>query len=65
VPVTHTNTVAIRDGRLLAAWQAGQAKFFADLSAAEAYELQWRLRRIDPPQPNSVRTAAAQPALLD
>ncbi|HEX3656168.1 MAG TPA: DEAD/DEAH box helicase [Pirellulales bacterium] len=73
VPVTHTNTVAIRDGRLLAAWQAGEARFFADLPSAEAREIQWRLRRIEPsrpqpaqpPVPSPARKTAAQSVLFD
>ncbi|HEY5311705.1 MAG TPA: DEAD/DEAH box helicase, partial [Pirellulales bacterium] len=69
VPITHTNTVAIRDGRLLAAWQAGEARFFADLPATEAREIQSRLRRIEPsrPQPAQppLRKPAAQSVLFD
>jgi hypothetical protein len=53
----------MRDGRLLAAWQAGEARFFDDLSAVEANDVQWRLRRLEPAQPQPAQPVAAQPAL--
>ncbi|HEY2881866.1 MAG TPA: hypothetical protein VGJ15_05520, partial [Pirellulales bacterium] len=41
---THTNTVAIQNGRLIAAFQSGEVQWFADLSAAQSEDLPRRLR---------------------
>jgi ATP-dependent Lhr-like helicase len=41
---THTNTVAIRNGRLIAACQAGEVHFFSEVAAEDAVDLIRRLR---------------------
>jgi ATP-dependent helicase Lhr and Lhr-like helicase len=40
----HTNTVAIRDGRLIAACQAGEVQFFGELADEDSEDLTRRLR---------------------
>src|SRR5262249_42458325 len=44
VASTHTNTVAIRNGRLLGACQAGEVQFLGDVSSEEADNVARRLR---------------------
>ena len=44
VPITHTNTVAIRDGRLVAACQAGEVQWFGTQPIEHGEELARRLR---------------------
>jgi hypothetical protein len=41
---THTNTVAIRNGRLIAACQAGEVQYFGELAGEETDDLARRLR---------------------
>ncbi len=44
IPAIHTNTVAIRNGRLIAACQAGQVQWFAEVNSETTEELARRLR---------------------
>ncbi len=44
VPSTHTNTVAILNGRLIAACQAGEVQWFAAAPEDQIAELARRLR---------------------
>jgi ATP-dependent Lhr-like helicase len=47
VPATHTNSIALRDGRLIAACQAGVTTYWAEFTSSEAHQLDMRLRRIE------------------
>ncbi len=44
VPMTHTNTVAIRDGRLIAACQTGEVQWFSSAAEETMQEIARRLR---------------------
>ena len=44
IPAMHTNTVAIRNGRMIAACQAGEMQWFDEVSAEEIEEVSRRLR---------------------
>jgi ATP-dependent Lhr-like helicase len=44
VPITHTNTVAIRDGRLVATCQAGEVQWIGEATAGEIEDVSRRLR---------------------
>jgi len=44
IPAVHTNTVAIRSGQLVAACQAGEIQWFADVKSGARDELARRLR---------------------
>jgi ATP-dependent Lhr-like helicase len=47
VPATHTNSIALRDGRLIAACQAGETTYWAEFTASEAHQLDLQLRRTE------------------
>ncbi len=47
VPATHTNSIALRDGRLIAACQAGETTYWAEFTPSEAHQLDMRLRQIE------------------
>jgi len=63
VPATHTNSIALRDGRLVAACQAGETTYWAEFTPREAHQLDMQLRQTEvapdagrnsPSRPNSV-----------
>jgi ATP-dependent Lhr-like helicase len=45
VPSTHTNSLALRDGRFIATQQAGEIQFHADVASELAVDLSRKLRR--------------------
>jgi ATP-dependent helicase Lhr and Lhr-like helicase len=59
VPITHTNTVAIRNGELVAHCQAGQTQWLSEPSSVEADELNRRLRLQYHVPEEELRTAAS------
>ena len=53
IAATHTNTVALRDGRLIASSQAGEVQFHVPLPTSEMRELERSLRQLEHVEPEN------------